>query len=79
LLLDQLFDRNHARTKALIEAISCALDLPDNVVFRAVQVSQQLLDGRKRRHSERRNATGPSEKGTGFVVPYLRLISGRQF
>lgn len=50
MLLHQLFDGNEARTEALIEAISSALDLPDNVVSRAAQVSRQILDGRKRRH-----------------------------
>ena len=76
LLLHQLFDGNHARTKVLIEAISSALDLPDNVVSRAVQVSQQLLDDRRRRHFEIELAMRRTGKDADSVVPYLRLISG---
>ncbi len=52
LLLHQLFDGDLARTKALIEAISSVLDLPDSAISRAAQVSQQLLDSRKNRRSE---------------------------
>jgi hypothetical protein len=75
LLLHQLFDGDHTRTKVLIEAISSALDLPDNVVSRAVQVSQQLLDDRRRRHFEIKAATGRTGKGPDTVDPHLRLIS----
>jgi hypothetical protein len=76
LLLHQLFDGGHASTKVLIEAISLALDLPDGVVSRAVQVSQEVLDDRKRRHFEIEETTGRTGKSAGSVVPYLRLISG---
>jgi hypothetical protein len=76
LLLHQLFDGDHVRTKVLIEAISSALDLPDNVVSRAVQVSQQLLDDRGRRHFEIELAMRRTGKDADSVVPYLRLISG---
>jgi hypothetical protein len=76
LLLNQLFDGNQARTKALIEAISSALDLPNNVVSRALQVSQQLWDGRKRRHPETDEDTGRTGKTAGSIVPHLRLICG---
>jgi hypothetical protein len=53
-----------------------ALDLPDGVVSRAVQVSQEVLDDRKRRHFEIEETTGRTGKSAGSVVPYLRLISG---
>ena len=53
---------------------------------RAAQISQQLLDDRKRRHFEVNEASfpvlmrGPTtnerKKGAGSMVPYLRLISG---
>jgi hypothetical protein len=75
-LLHQLSDGDRTRTEALIEAISAALDLPDSVVDRAAQVSQQLLDDRKRRHFKIEEATGHADKRAGSVVPYLRLISG---
>ena len=75
-LLHQLFDGDHTRTKALVQAISAALDLPDNVVYRAAQVSQQLLDDCKRWHFEIEQTAGRGEKRAGSVVPYLRLISG---
>jgi hypothetical protein len=84
--LHELFDGDHTRTKAVIEAISAALDLPDNVVHRAAQVSQRLLNDRKRRHLEVKEATLPvltrgpminqQKKSAGSIVPYLRLISG---
>ncbi len=74
-LLNQLFDGDHTRTEALIEAISAALDLPDSVVDRAAQVSQRLLAERQRRHFELQETTGHADKSTGSVVPYLRLIS----
>ncbi len=74
-LLNQLFDGDHTRTEALIEAISAALDLPDCVVDRAAQVSQRLLAERQRRHFELQETTGHADKSTGSVVPYLRLIS----
>jgi hypothetical protein len=76
LLLHQLFDGNHAKTKILIEAISSALDLPDTVVSRAVQVSQQLRDDLKCRHFEIEQATERTGKGADSVVPHLRRISG---
>ena len=79
--LHELFDADHTRTKALIEAISAALDLPDDVVHRAAQISQQLLDDRKRRHFGIEEATwraefNQQENSAGSIVPYLRLISG---
>jgi hypothetical protein len=70
----------------VIEAISAALDLPDDIVHRAAQVSQQLLNDRKHRIFELEEATlpvlmrGPTmnrqKKSAGPIVPYLRLISG---
>jgi hypothetical protein len=84
--LHELFDGDPTRTKTLIEAISAALDLPNNVVCRAAQVSQQLLDDRKRRHFEVKEMTFPvlmrgpttneQRKRAGSIIPYLRLISG---
>jgi hypothetical protein len=84
--LRELFGGDPIKTKALIETISAALDLPNSVVCRAAQVSQQLLDDRKRRHFEVKEVTfpvlrrGPTtserRKSESFVVPYLRLISG---
>jgi hypothetical protein len=74
-LLHQLFDADHTKTKALVEAISAALDLPDNVVYRAAQVSEQLLGDRKRRNLKIEAATGRAEKSVGPITPYLRLIS----
>jgi hypothetical protein len=83
--LHELFDADHTRTKALIEAISAALDLPDSVVYRAAQVSQLLFADRRRRHLEVEEATLPvfmrcptvsrQKKSPGAIVPYLRLIS----
>ena len=84
--LRELFGGDPIKTKALIETISAALDLPNSVVCRAAQVSQQLLDDRKRRHFEVKEVTfpvlmrGPTtnerRKSAGSTVPYLRLISG---
>jgi hypothetical protein len=74
-LLHQLFDGDHTRTQALIEAISAALDLPKSVVDRAAQVSQHLLAERQRRHFELGETKGRADKSAGSVVPYLRLIS----
>jgi hypothetical protein len=84
--LRELFGGDPRKTKALIETISAALDLPNSVVCRAAQISQQLLDDRKRRHFEVNEASfpvlmrGPTtnerKKGAGSMVPYLRLISG---
>jgi hypothetical protein len=78
-LLHQLFDGDHTRTEALVAAISAALDLPDNVVYRAAQVSQQLMEDRKRRRFEIEETTLRADKSAGSIVPYLRLISGWQF
>lgn len=76
-LLHQLFDGDHTRTKALIEVISSALDLPEDAVSRAAQVSQQLLDSRKHGpHFGIKQAIGPIGKSSASAVPYLRLISG---
>jgi hypothetical protein len=74
-LLHQLFDGDHARAEALIEAISAALDLPDSVVGRAAQVSQHLLAERWRRNFELEATARHAEKSTGSIVPHLRLIS----
>lgn len=84
--LRELFGGDPIKTKALIETISAALDLPNSVVCRAAQVSQQLLDDRKRRHFEVKKVTfpvlmrGPTtnerRKSADSMVPYLRLISG---
>ena len=74
-LLHQLFDGDHARAEALIEAISTALDLPDSVVGRAAQVSQHLLAERRRRNFELGETVRHAEKSTGSIVPHLRLIS----
>jgi hypothetical protein len=82
--LRELFGGDPRKTKALIETISAALDLPNSVVCRAAQISQQLLDDRKRRHFEVNEASFPvlmpttneRKKGAGSMVPYLRLISG---
>ncbi len=84
--LRELFGGDPIKTKALIETISAALDLSNSVVSRAAQVSQQLLDDRKRRHFEVKEVTfpvlrrGPTtnerRKSAGCLVPYLRLISG---
>jgi hypothetical protein len=84
--LRELFGGDPIKTKALIETISAALDLPNSVVWRAAKVSQQLLDDRKRRHFEVKEVTfpvlmrGPTtnerRKSAGSTVPYLRLISG---
>jgi hypothetical protein len=84
--LRELFGGDPIKTKALIETISAALDLPNSVVCRAAQVSQQLLDDRKRRHFEVKEVTFPAlmrgpttnerRKSAGSRVPYLRLISG---
>jgi hypothetical protein len=84
--LRELFGGDPIKTKALIETISAALDLPNNVVWCAAQVSQQLLEDRKRRHFEvkgvafpvpmRGPATDARRKSAGSMVPYLRLISG---
>jgi len=86
LQLRELFGGDPVKTKALIETISAALDLPNSVVCRAAQVSQQVLDDRKRRRFEVKEvsfpvvARGPTtnerRKNAGSVVPYLRLISG---
>jgi hypothetical protein len=86
LQLRELFGGDPVKTKALIETISAALDLPNSVVCRAAQVSQQLLDDRKRRRFEvkevsfpvvtRGPTTNERRKNVGSVVPYLRLISG---
>jgi len=61
-LLHQLFDGDHARAEALIEAISAALDLPDSVVGRAAQVSQHLLAERRRRNFELGETVRHAEK-----------------
>ena len=84
--LHELFGGDPTKTKALIETISAALDLPNSVVCRAAQVSQQLLDDRKRRHFEVKKVTFPvlmrgpttneQRKSADSMVPYLRLISG---
>jgi hypothetical protein len=84
--LRELFGGDPKKTKALIETISTALDLPNGVVCRAAEVSQRLLDDRKRRHFEVKKVTlpvlmrGPTtnepRKSAGSMVPYLRLISG---
>ena len=74
-LLHQLFDGDHARAVALIEAISAALDLPDSVVGRAAQVSQHLLAERRRRNFELEETVRHAAKSTGSIVPHLRLIS----
>ena len=84
--LHELFDGDSTKTKTLIEAISATLDLPSSVVCRAAQVSQQLLDDRKRRHFEVKEMTFPvlmrgpttneQRKSAGSIAPYLRLISG---
>jgi hypothetical protein len=74
-LLHQLFDGDHARTEALIEAISAALDLPDTVVGRAAQVSRHRLAERRRRSFDLEKAAGYADKSTGSIVPHLRLIS----
>jgi len=86
LQLRELFGGDPIKTKALIETISAALDLPNGVVWCAAQVSQQLLDDRKRRRFEvkgvsfpvlmRGQTTDARRKSAGSVVPYLRLISG---
>jgi len=86
LQLRELFGGDPVKTKALIETISAALDLPNSVVCRAAQVSQQVLDDRKRRRFEvkevsfpvvtRGPTTNERRKNAGSVVPYLRLISG---
>jgi transcription initiation factor TFIIIB Brf1 subunit/transcription initiation factor TFIIB len=83
--LHELFDADHRRTKALIEAISAALDLPDSVVYRAAQVSQRLFDDRRRRRFEVEEATlaafmrcptaNKQKKSSDSIVSYLRLIS----
>jgi hypothetical protein len=83
--LRELLDADNTRTKALIKAISAALDLPDSVVYRAAQVSQQLFDDRRRRHFEVEEATSSvlmqcptvnkQKKISDSIVPYLRLIS----
>jgi hypothetical protein len=84
--LRELFGGDPIKTEALIETISAALDLPNSVVWCAAQVSQQLLDDRKRRHFEVKGVTLPvlmrgqttnaRRKSAGSMVPYLRLISG---
>jgi transcriptional regulator with XRE-family HTH domain len=74
-LLHQLFNGDHTRTEALIEAISAALDLPDSVVDRAAQVSQRSLAERRRRHFELEETTWHTDKSAGSIVPHLRLIS----
>ena len=74
-LLHQLFDGDHARAEALIQAISAALDLPDSVVGRAAQISQHLLAERRRRNFELGGTVRHAEKSTGSIVPHLRLIS----
>lgn len=74
-LLHQLFDGDHKRTKALIEAISAALGLPENMVDRAAQVSQHLLDKRQRRHFELEERLQGAPISAVSIVPYLRLIS----
>ena len=86
LQLRELFCGDPIKTKALIETIAAALDLPNSVVCRAAQVSQQLLDDRKRRRFEvkevsfpvfrRGPTTNERRKCASFMVPYLRLISG---
>jgi hypothetical protein len=84
--LRELFGGDPIKTKALIETIAAALDLPNSVVYRAAQVSQQLLDDRKRRRFEVKEVTFPvlrrspttneRRESAGSMVPYLRLISG---
>ena len=74
-LLHQLFDGDHARAEALIEAISAALDLPDSVVGRAAQVSQHLLAERRLRNFEPKQTTRRADKSAGSIVSHLRLIS----
>jgi hypothetical protein len=86
LQLRELFGGDPIKTKALIETIAAALDLPNSVVCRAAQVSQQLLDDRKRRRFEvkevsfpvlrRSPTTNERRKSASSMVPYLRLISG---
>ena len=75
-LLHHLFDGDHTRTEVPIKAISAALNLPDDVVDRAAQVTQQLFEDRKRRRAEIAGATRRGEKSTGSIGPHLRLISG---
>jgi transcriptional regulator with XRE-family HTH domain len=84
--LRELFGGDPIKTKALIETIAAALDLPNSVVCRAAQVSQQLLDDRERRRFEVKEVTFPvlrrsrtineRRESAGSMVPYLRLISG---
>jgi len=84
--LHELFGGDPTKTKALIEIISAALDLPNSVVYRAAQITQQLLDDRKRRRFEVKEMTfpvlmrGPTtndrRKSADSLVSYLRLISG---
>jgi len=75
-LLHHLFDGDHTRTKVPIKAISAALNLPDDVVNRSAQVTQQLFEDRKRRRAEIAGATRRGEKSTGSIGSHLRLISG---
>ena len=75
-LLHHLFDGDHTRTEVPIKAISAALNLPDDVVNRSAQVTQQLFEDRKRRRAEIAGATRRGEKSTGSIGPHLRLISG---
>lgn len=75
-LLHHLFDGDHTRTEVPIKAISAALNLPDDVVNRSAQVTQQLFEDRKRRRAEIAGATRRGEKSTGSIGPQLRLISG---
>jgi hypothetical protein len=84
--LRELFGGDPIKTEVLIKTISAALDLPNSVVWCAAQVSQQLLDDRKRRDFEVKGVTFPvlmrdptsnaQRKSAGSMVPYLRLISG---
>jgi hypothetical protein len=54
--LHDLFAGGLIKTKAILDALPAVLDLPNEVVHRAIQVTQQQLDDRKRRQLEAEEA-----------------------
>jgi transcriptional regulator with XRE-family HTH domain len=52
-LLHQLFNGDTTRMKAMIESISTTLDLPEQMIYQAAELSQQVFNDRKRRGLER--------------------------